>query len=181
MELENRPNVETIVGVYKMIVYESGKVELIKQPMDYIFDSLDMPDPIFHPSGRIKQIILVLEHVSNTVFQKKLLPVLTVDLLSNLISKACNAVAEENEIAVQTVMDKLTRQMGLNKEGFTGLLLDFFSAILLDDFEKSALKQELFKFAGKSRKNDDISYIEYSLRHIADMFYTMDQGGNENE
>lgn len=163
-------SVDTITAVYKMIVYKSGKVEMIQQPMDYIFEDLDCDISIFKPSSRISQIMSVIEKVTDYIIKNNMVNNLDVQFLNKLISKACGDVANENDVKVQSVFDKITRQLELNKEEFTKLLFEFYTDIHNGDTFQSDLKIKLLKRASKNKDNDDSNFINHSLEEIEKKF-----------
>lgn len=166
MEENKQKIIDTVTAVYKMIVYKSGKVEMIQQPIEYIFDDLNVDVCIFKPSSRISQIILVIEKVTDEIIKNKILNNLDNVFLNKLISKACNDVASENNVKVQSVFDKITRQLELNKEEFTKMLLDFYMDILKGDVSQSQLKIKLLQRASKNKENDDNGFINHSITQI---------------
>lgn len=167
MEGNKQNIVDTITAVYKMIVYKSGKVEIIQQPMEYIFDDLNVDVCLFKPSSRISHIILVIEKVTDNIVKNNMINNLDELFLSKLISKACNDVANENSVKVQSVFDKITRQLNLNKEQFTQLLLEFYSDVIKGNVDESGLKVKLLQRASKNKESDDSNFINRSIIQIA--------------
>lgn len=167
MTNQNTKVIDKITGVYKLIVYESGKIEVNQQPFDYIFDQLDFDVPIFHPSSRMQQVISVIEKVTDIILKDNIAHKLNNEYLSKFISKACYDVAGENNVTVQTITDKITRQLGLNKDQFTKLLLDFYTDVHRNNVDECKLKDTLLKYVSKNNKNDDYSFINHSLTEIS--------------
>lgn len=164
MNNENN-NQDPIIGVYQLVVFASGKIETIQKPLDSIFQPFDFDIPIFHPSSRTNQVISIIQKVTTMIEKKDIkLQSLDIEILNKLISKACYDVANEFNVTIQTTYDKLSRQLGLTKEQFSGLLVNF----LQGTSKEKSLKDTLLEHSSKNNKNDDYDFIEFSLKKISE-------------
>lgn len=159
----------TITAVYKMVVYENGKVELIPQPIEYVFDKLDIPFNVttMNISERIRQIMSVIAYVHQEVSTRNYWGSLNTTIVSKLVSAAYKKIAGENSIAEQTVADKCGRQLGLTKSGFVELLLHYFIASMQSS---DYLQTNLYKVLSKNVANaaDDLKYINERFEQLKD-------------
>lgn len=157
---------DPIVGVYQLIVYASGKIETIPKPLDSISDPIDLEMSVFNPSSRTSQIISLIEKVTNHLLQYKKFDDLDEKDLNRVISKTCYEVAEEYGVTLQTILDKISRQLGISKEQFTTLLFDFYQRVSLGKTDESMLKILLLQHSSRNNKNDDFTFLTYKFDKI---------------
>ena len=158
---------KTITAVYKMIVYDDGDVEMKPMPLDYIFDSLDdwnTPIVVGKVSGKVSQIMSVLSEVNDLLHDESTPFSLTNDISTyrQMINIAIKNIAYQLEVTEQTVADKLTRGLGINKQCFIELVCDFFEKIYTATSYKTS---DLYKTI-----KENISDKKYDLQYVDDVF-----------
>ena len=160
---------DTLVSIYKLYVYASGRVETVQQDLfESLFTPLDIEMEVFHPSSRVSQALDVIEHVTSKILEKDNMLNLDTVNISFLVSKACSEIATRNQLSPQTVIDKISRQMKLTLIQFHEVLLDYYSLTLINEDEKSSLRTILLDHASKNHKNDDSEFIIYSLNKLSE-------------
>jgi len=148
---------EKIIGVYKMVVYSDGSINLKR-----LEDGLNKSESE-GVSERIKQIAGVFEFVERTCLEYPESNLFDVD---KYVTEAIKIVAQANTVTVQTVQDKCTRQAGLTKSEFSLHLFNLLNNKSKEDF---SLDNELLYQAIASKTNNkiDIQYLRKALTKFA--------------
>ena len=103
---------EKVVAVYKMFLYNRGKVEL--KPVTLNNGMVDTQGA----SSSIRQIVKVLEHVATSNSDSG---------IRRKVSEAINAVAEDEGITMSSVHAKVGRKLGLSMEEFKDQVETYFT------------------------------------------------------
>ncbi len=159
---------KVIKAVYRLTVYDDGDLEMKLMPQHYIFDEL--PDsPIILSSGTTEkaiQIALVLKEIASLLQNES--SIYSVSEYKKLVNIAIKNIAGRLMITEQTVADKLTRGLGINKQKLVDLIYDFFEVTIveLDDFRDSELYEVIIANLSKMQ---DLSYMEDTFIEIVNM------------
>ncbi|KRQ87424.1 hypothetical protein ABG79_00762 [Caloramator mitchellensis] len=138
---------DTITAKYELIIYNGGeRIELNK--INTFEDKVDYSKC----SSRISQILLcVLE-------MKKQLESNQSSSDMDIYTNAINKVAQNLKVNNTTIIDKLTRQLGLSAEQARKIIFDYLRN------GSSDFRNLLLKKVSKNTKDYDISAIETTLK-----------------
>ena len=155
---------DIVISVYKLITYRSGRVELIRQGLDYLFDETDLSIGVpiqtsNRVSSRVSTAIAVVQGVTNKIIKESLLDNLTEKILSGIVSEVSQEISELQGVTIQTTVDKYLRQCKMTKQMFCKFLLDFYQS------NTDSLENQILKYSIKNRK-DDCSFVNISFAEL---------------
>ncbi|MEG0178183.1 MAG: hypothetical protein RR654_01395 [Oscillospiraceae bacterium] len=149
---------KTITAVYKMVVYNDGDIEIKPMPLDSTFDNLEdwtTPSVAVKVSEKIRQIMSVLNEVSALINNEREPFSNDIATYRHIINIAIKNVAYKGGVTQQTVADKLTRGLKMNKQCFIELVCDFFkNQYTIKDYRTSELYKRIRENLSKKQDLD---------------------------
>ena len=134
----------TLISVYKMYVYDDGRVEI--QP-EYDSTTAKTSDGALSTNGcsnTVRQIVRILEYAMTT----------DTGTVRSKISGGVNRVAENENITASSVHAKITRKLGMSMVDFKDNIVDYLSGKDID------LKSMLLKACVSKTRSADTLAIE---------------------
>ena len=113
-----------VLKTYRLIIYTDGSTELIPDQVDIEHSDSEITTPNTKYSQRIFQICSVLKETITLLSANPSAIHMSLISFDRLVSTAISNVARLNQIATPTVMDKCTRQLGINKSLFSELIYE---------------------------------------------------------
>lgn len=139
-----------ILKRFEVIVFENGSIEFHEMTDSQEIKNDDSILNLNECSSRIAQILSVIA-IANRIQQGQL-PILADDSISNAISETSKLF----KVSIQSVMDKLTRQIELPMSEFRAFVRDFTNGERSEEFKNILISHA----DSKNKKGKDLRAIE---------------------